>query len=137
MHRRAARRRVDVAPVRPELHLCARRWAAGRVAHLALEREPRVELHHVRALLAREVDEAMQDIETLADEGLTWRLSQAAEARHRAEHGQTEDKTEYDIGPNGARIKREERSAFESLLDQIEYGKPRSGGTPDGRVRKP
>ncbi len=86
---------------------------------------------------AREVDEAVQDIEALADEGLTWRLSQAAEARHRAEHGQTEDKTEYDIGPNGARIKREERSAFEELLDQIEYGKRPRRGDSDAPVRKP
>ncbi len=65
---------------------------------------------------ARELNEAMQDIGELADEGLTWRLSQAAEARARADHGQGEDKVEYDVGPNGARIRREERSAFDKLL---------------------
>ena len=73
---------------------------------------------------AREVSEAMQDIANLADEGLTWRLTQAAEARHRAEHGTTEDKTQYDTAPSGAKIKREERSAFDQLLDQIRYSKP-------------
>jgi len=74
---------------------------------------------------ARELSEAMQDIGELADEGLTWRLSQASEARLRAEHGQGEDKVEYDVGANGARIKRDERSAFDKLLGQIEFAKQR------------
>jgi DNA primase len=72
----------------------------------------------------REILEAMQDIDHLVDEGLTWRLGQAAEARNRAAHGQSEDKTQYDIGPNGARIKRDERSAFEALMDKIAFSKP-------------
>ena len=72
---------------------------------------------------ARELTEAMQDISHLVDEGLTWRLGQAAEARNRAEHGQGEDKTEYEVAPNGARIKREDRSAFENLLGRINYAK--------------
>ncbi len=76
---------------------------------------------------AREISEAMQDIGDLADEGLTWRLSQAAEALHRAEHGETEDKTEYDVAPTGAKIKRDERSAFNALLDTIDFAKPRRG----------
>ena len=59
----------------------------------------------------------------LADEGITWRLQQAAEARNKAERSQTEDKTEYETGDNGARMNRDERSAFEQLLDRIEYGK--------------
>ena len=33
----------------------------------------------------REVEDAEQDIDGLADEGLTWRLDQANRARHRAE----------------------------------------------------
>jgi len=74
---------------------------------------------------ARELDEAIQDIDHLADEGLTWRLGQAAEARNRAEHGQSEDKTEYDVGPNGARIKREERGALDDLLGKIQFAKQR------------
>jgi len=34
----------------------------------------------------REIDDAVQDLSGFADEGLTWRLSQAAAARHRAEN---------------------------------------------------
>ncbi|MCP3971523.1 MAG: DNA primase [Rhodobacteraceae bacterium] len=74
---------------------------------------------------AREVSEAMQDIADLADEGLTWRLGQAAEARNRAEHGATEDKTEYETAPSGAKLNRDERSAFVALLKEIEFAKPR------------
>ena len=33
----------------------------------------------------REIEDAMEDMDGLPDEGLTWRLSQAAEARHRSE----------------------------------------------------
>ena len=72
---------------------------------------------------AREVSEAMQDIDHLVDEGLTWRLEQAAKARHRAEHGQTEDKTEYETAPTGAKIKKDERSAFDALLEGIRFSK--------------
>ncbi|MDJ0630037.1 MAG: DNA primase [Rhodobacter sp.] len=73
----------------------------------------------------REISEAMQDIGHLSDEGLTWRLSQAAQARQRAEHGEVEDKTEYEIAPSGARVNRDERDTFAALLDQIAFAKPR------------
>ena len=59
----------------------------------------------------------------MEDEALTWRLSQAAEARNRAMRSQNEDKTEYDTGANGARINRDERSAFAALLEQIGHSK--------------
>ncbi len=71
----------------------------------------------------REVNEAMQDIAGLPDEGLTWRLGQAAEARQRAEHGATEDKTEYDTAPSGARLKRTERDTFDALLKGIDFAR--------------
>ncbi len=71
----------------------------------------------------RELTEAMQDIGSLVDEGLTWRLGQAAEARARADQGQGDDEVEYEVGPNGARIRREERDAFADLLAKIEFAK--------------
>ena len=75
----------------------------------------------------REIAEAIQDVDGMVDEGLTWRLSQAAEARRSAEKSGQEDRTEYETGPNGARINRDEKSAFASLLDRINYEKSGRG----------
>ena len=44
--------------------------------------------------LRREVADAAQDMDTLPDEGVTWRLGQAAEARNKAIRSQTEDKAD-------------------------------------------
>ena len=41
-----------------------------------------------------EIEEAMEDLTGLADEGLTWRLSQAAAARHRAERSKLDEISE-------------------------------------------
>ncbi|WP_322866537.1 DNA primase [Aquicoccus sp. G2-2] len=73
--------------------------------------------------LKAEIREAEEDMTGPADEAVTWRLSQATEARNRATHGTQEDKSEFDLGENGARIDRGERSAFEELLSKIEYAK--------------
>ena len=70
-----------------------------------------------------EVSEASEDIAGVADEAVTWRLGQAAEARNRAQRSQQEDKAEYEVGDNGARISRDERDAFEALLERIRYSK--------------
>ncbi|MEO1454784.1 MAG: DNA primase [Pseudomonadota bacterium] len=67
---------------------------------------------------AREIEDAMRDLDDLADEGLTWRLSQAAEAVARAGRGQAEDKTEYEVAPNGVRISRDEKGALDALIRQ-------------------
>ncbi len=71
--------------------------------------------------LRREIEEASEDLDRVADEGLTWRLSEAAKARDKAEAGDREDKTEYDVGDNGALISRDEKGAFDELLDQISF----------------
>ena len=75
--------------------------------------------------LSAEVSEAAEDIAGVADEAVTWRLSQAAEARNRAIRSQQEDRAEYDLGANGARVNRGERERFGALLDKINYSKPR------------
>jgi DNA primase len=73
--------------------------------------------------LISEIAEAEEDMEGLADEAVTWRLSQAAEAHNRALRSQHQDRTEYDTGPNGARINRDERSALDALMDKITFTK--------------
>jgi DNA primase len=69
--------------------------------------------------LKAEIAEAEEDLAHLADEAVTWRLSEAAAALGRAQSGTTEDNTEYDLGTNGARISRTEREAFKALMAQI------------------
>ncbi len=73
----------------------------------------------------REISEAATDLGGLADEGITWRLGQAAQARNQAIASHTEDKTEYEIGENGALVKRDERQDFDKLLNKITYQKDR------------
>ncbi len=71
--------------------------------------------------LDAELAEAEEDLTGLADEALTWRLKQAAEARNRAVRSENEDKANFDVGENGARLDREERDAFGALLDRIGF----------------
>jgi DNA primase len=77
--------------------------------------------------MRREIADAMEEITGETDEGLTWRLGQAVEARLKAHNSQDNDKVDFDIGPNGARMDKEERLALNALLDGINYGK-RGGG---------
>lgn len=71
----------------------------------------------------REVDEAAEEIDALADEGLTWRLGEAARAREDATRGKGEDKGLFDRADNGVLLAREEKEALEALLRQIDYQK--------------
>ena len=73
--------------------------------------------------LSAEIAEAEEELTGVADEAVTWRLQQAAETRNRAVRSENEDKAEYDVGKNGARIKREERAALDKLLGKISFSK--------------
>lgn len=75
--------------------------------------------------LDAEIVDAAEDMMGVADETMTWRLGQAAEARNRAVRSEHEDRTEYDLADNGARINRGEREQFDALLDRITFSKPR------------
>ncbi|MBM7069213.1 DNA primase [Actibacterium sp. 188UL27-1] len=71
----------------------------------------------------REISDAMDELSGVANEGVDWRLAQAAAARQNAVRGMEADVTEFEIAPNGARLDREERSALDKLLDGITFGK--------------
>ncbi|MGJ8617660.1 MAG: DNA primase, partial [Sulfitobacter sp.] len=86
--------------------------------------EELAKLEAARGLNA-EIAEAVEDLSGVADEGVTWRLSEAARAADKAVRTGQEDKAEYEVGDNGARIKRDERSALDALLDGIRYEKPK------------
>ncbi|MDJ0860555.1 MAG: DNA primase [Dinoroseobacter sp.] len=76
----------------------------------------------------REISEALDEFASREDEGLTWRLAQAAEARNQAERSFQEDKTEYEVADNGARLSRDERGALDQLLKGITFSKGESRG---------
>jgi len=76
---------------------------------------------------AREIADAVEDLGGIADEGVTWRLGKAAEAMQSAGRGDMDDKTEYETGPNGAKINRDELNAFDALLDSIGFAKGAGG----------
>ena len=71
----------------------------------------------------QEMAEAMEDMTDRPTEAVTHRVKEATEARNRAVRNHQEDKAEYDRGPNGAAINREERDAFDALLGKIPFTK--------------
>ncbi len=101
---------------------CSKHRGDLEMARMTLAEEL-AKLSAERGLMA-EISEASEELTGVADEAITWRLSQAAEARNRAQRSTTEDKAEYDVGPNGARIDKDERSALDALMDRIRYSKP-------------
>ncbi|NRB20462.1 MAG: DNA primase [Rhodobacteraceae bacterium] len=75
--------------------------------------------------LDAEVAEAEEDLSGLADEAVTWRLGQAAEARNKAVRSENEDRAQYDIADNGARLNRDERNLLSALTDGINFSRKR------------
>ncbi|MCC7322023.1 MAG: DNA primase [Rubellimicrobium sp.] len=75
---------------------------------------------------ASAIEEAMADIDGLADEWLTRRLSEAAAGIDVTRPRESEDAREVHVAPNGLAIDREERHALDRLLGQIDFG--RKGG---------
>ncbi|MEZ5778347.1 MAG: DNA primase [Paracoccaceae bacterium] len=67
-----------------------------------------------------EIEEAVLDLDGLADEGLTWRLTQAAEARHRAERSKLDD--DSDMGEDRAALSAE----IQRLIDAAVWEKKKS-----------
>jgi len=104
---------------------CLRKPGDIDLARMTLAEEL-AKLEARRGLYA-EVAEAEEELTGMADEAVTWRLGQAAQARDRAMRSTgAENKAEYDTAENGATINREERDAFAELLNRIGYSK--SGG---------
>lgn len=66
-----------------------------------------------------EIAEAMEDLAGLADEGLTWRLAQASEARHQAERSKLDDKS--DVGEDRAALS----ASLQHLIDTAVWEKKR------------
>lgn len=83
--------------------------------------------------LESEIRETTEAIPGFADDGvrMKWRLSQATDARNRAERRDLDDDSDYETGPNGAKMNRDERSAFDRLIRDIGFPAG-SGSAEDG-----
>ena len=111
-----ALRHVAISP-------CLRKPGDLETASLTLSEEfAKIE---ARLGLDAELAEAEEDLSGLADEAVTWRLGQAAEARNKAVRSENEDKATYDIADNGARLNREERNLLSTLTDGINFSRKR------------
>lgn len=111
-----ALRHVAISP-------CLRKPGDLETASLTLSEEfAKIE---ARLGLDAEVAEAEEDLSGLADEAVTWRLGQAAEARNKAVRSENEDRAQYDIADNGARLNREERDLLSALTDGINFSRKR------------
>ena len=69
--------------------------------------------------LTAEIAEAEEDMRGVVDEAVTWRLGQAAQARNRAVRSRQEDGGDFEVGPNGASIDKDERAALDALMERI------------------
>ena len=85
--------------------------------------EELAKLHAARGREA-EIADAELDMSGGADEGVTWRLSEAAKAAEKAFRSGQEDKEEYETSENGMRIKRDEKNALDALVNAINKQKP-------------
>ena len=82
--------------------------------------------------LSEESAEAEEDLMSVADEAMTWRLGQAAEARNKAMQSGLDDEGggEFAVGDNGAPIDKDERAALDALRDMTDFTR---GGKPPRR----
>ncbi|HOZ32663.1 MAG TPA: hypothetical protein PLM52_07250 [Tabrizicola sp.] len=100
-----ARPHVAIAPPirNTEDHALAALCLAEELAKLEARRGAR-----------REIEDAMEDMDGLPDEGLTWRLTQAAEARHRSE--KTGQSDSADLGEDRAALSRHLQGLIDSQV---------------------
>lgn len=67
----------------------------------------------------RELRDGMDEVLGQADESLTWRLSQAAKAIDTSVRKETDDTADFVKVENGSMLNKDERSAFDKLIESI------------------
>jgi DNA primase len=109
-----AQRHVAITP-------CIRKPGDTEITSMTISEEL-AKLAAVRGL-KDEVSDAADDLTGEADEGVTWRLAEAAKAADLAQRAGQEDKAEYVIADNGARLDRDQVTKSRSIFDQIDFTK--------------
>ena len=104
---------LDALMARPHVLIAppVRNRADAELATLCLAEE--LAKLEARRAARREIEDAVEDMSGLADEGLTWRITKATEARHRADHPAREDAA--DLG--------EDRGALSNHLQNLIDGR--------------
>ncbi|MGB5866132.1 MAG: DNA primase [Sulfitobacter sp.] len=100
---------------------CVRKPGDTEITTMTIAEEL-AKLSAVRGLMD-EVNDAADDLSGEADEGVTWRLAEAGRAVDRAQRAGQEDKAEYVIADNGARLDREQVARSRNLFDGIDFSK--------------
>jgi DNA primase len=75
----------------------------------------------------RELRDGMEEMHGHVDEGLTWRLSQAAKSIDTSVRPDTDDTADFVKVENGSMLNKDERSAFDKLLENMENARPGKG----------
>ncbi|UWQ98548.1 DNA primase [Rhodobacteraceae bacterium S2214] len=75
----------------------------------------------------RELRDGMEEMQGQVDEGLTWRLSQAAKSIDTSVRPDTDDTADFVKVENGSMLNKDERSAFDKLLENMENARPGKG----------
>ncbi|MEO9864955.1 MAG: DNA primase [Yoonia sp.] len=75
----------------------------------------------------RELRDGMEEMQGQVDEGLTWRLSQAAKSIDTSVRPDTDDTADFVKVENGSMLNKDERSAFDRLLENMENARPGKG----------
>lgn len=73
--------------------------------------------------LKAEIAEATEDLSGFADEAVTWRLSQAAEAHSLAERALGGEDVDYVVAENGARLEKKQVDKSRAVFDSIDFAK--------------
>jgi len=112
--RRAAPAALDALMSRPHVLIAppVRNRADSDLATLCLAEE--LAKLDARRGARREIDDAIEDLTGIADEGLTWRLSQASAARHRADQPPRADAAE--LGEDRAALSNHLQSLINSRV---------------------
>ena len=106
-----------MAPRHVQISPAVRKAGDAKMAAICVAEEL-AKLQAKRGIL-REIQEAVEDIGGLVDEGLTWRLKQASDASEKAIRSQGQDAAVFDTAPSGAQMDRGERDAFARLMAEI------------------
>ena len=71
----------------------------------------------------REISDGMDEIHGVTDESTTWRLARAAASIDTSIRKDTDDSADYETAKNGVLLNKDERSAFDSLLESLSADK--------------